>query len=123
MRTIKFRGKSKETNEWLVGSLIVKSDNRCWIEDEKSKQEEVHPDSVGQYTDIKEFFGKGKDIFEGDVVKWTDWGGEENINVVEWASNMSRFVFRNKKGQWTAFSSEYNIEVVGHALTHKHLLT
>ena len=55
-----YRGKSKQTNEWVFGNL-VESNGKCYITYEKTltngadairSTEEVYPDSVGQYTGV-----------------------------------------------------------------------
>ena len=80
-REISFRGKSKETGEWLYGSLIQgmfysddtsllyivdvgKMDYDCW-EDiaEYLDSFEVIPDTVGQFTGVSDV--DGDDIYEG----------------------------------------------------------
>ncbi len=103
MREIKFRGKRKDNGEWVTGSLVnnfwgcsdTKSavceiftpaleDGDCWedyISDENSVAE-VHTESVGQFTGLKEnAFEKGnKDVYEGDIIEFID--GKRL--VVEW---------------------------------------
>jgi len=56
-RIIKFRGKTKDTNEWIYGSLVVRDaeeigePDTCFITTkEHPAGRYVHPDSVGQLT-------------------------------------------------------------------------
>ena len=56
MRTIKFRGKSILTDEWLYGDLVHSADNKRFgilVNDKDSYDEyEVAPETVGQFTGL-----------------------------------------------------------------------
>ena len=113
MREIKFRGKSIITGEWLFGDLIqAKDTNRYaivpqahgWVNYEVY---EVIPETVGQFTGLKDF--NGVEIYENDIIKITHInGGEEVEGIIN--------VVRYKSGQFTSlpfgiYTTKY--EVIG----------
>ena len=75
MREIKFRGKQIDNGEWVYGDLSVGSAEHGWDESKifiiprqlLLERIEVHPDSVGQYIDLKDKNGKDLGWWEGDI--------------------------------------------------------
>ena len=71
MREIKFRGISKETNEWVFGYYIVAAGMPFISVFGAREPILIIPETLGQYTGIKD--KNDKEIYEGDIIECVSW--------------------------------------------------
>ena len=121
MREIKFRGYSKEIGKWIYGCLL-----KCWSKVEEDFVDddpmmvsqnnynyyEVDKVSVGQYTGFKD--KNGREIYEGDIVKWWNEKCIVEFDAGKWLAKKmtSNRVIR-------LFNELSHIEVIGNTYEKK----
>lgn len=83
MREIKFRGKRVDNGEWVYGYYFASErdidDGFVWRDIPQIQQRygdhyqyfDVIPETIGQYTGLKD--KNGKEIYEGDIVEYKDF--------------------------------------------------
>lgn len=65
-RDIKFRGIRRDNGEWIYGDLNHLVDGVYISNDHGCNMAQVYPDTVGQYTGLKD--KNGKEIYEDDIL-------------------------------------------------------
>ena len=134
-----FRGKRLDNKEWVVGHYTQDGVGRHritrilkeypWI-----AYNEVDPNTIGQYTGLK---NKNSElIFEGDILRWkfTSFGDNvelskklcEGVGEVFFNNSKARFSVRGKQEErenmLTEFNTRNDVEIIGNIHDNPELL-
>ena len=132
MREILFRGKRIDDGETVEGLYIFDGFKRYIVKfytDENAfgtlypvdETFEVIPETVGQYTGLKDM--NGKRIFERDVIN-RFWLGAEIVYCVQYDGESARFIGKamNKRGFTTFDGDGEMFEIIGNIHDNPELL-
>ena len=126
MREIKFRGKDIQNGQWRYGFYFVEYkqvhengdiDAFHYITDAIHTWE-IDYKTVGQFTGIPD--KNNKDIYEGDVVRFSGSKSDTAICKVEFFEG--RFIFRLDDSSYRDISGWNNTEVIGNIYENKELI-
>ena len=122
MRTIEFRGLDEDYKIWRYGSLVVYENGDVAITDSPKRfggqvwSSKVIPESVGQYTGIRD--NNGVPIYEGDIIK--DKLNKE-LHVIKYDDKTTQFTAQ-EMWVWALVKHPYFGEVVGNIHENPELL-
>lgn len=131
MREYLFRGKRKDNGEWVKGYLYVTQKGQYEISRYSESYDcerftaVVIPETVGQYTGLKDM--NGKKIFEGDIHKFSDFFVVQFGMYIDCDTDIQGYGFylRNLKTNYCysfdATENEY-INIVGNIHDNRELL-
>lgn len=125
MREIEFRGKRTDNGEWVYGNLVRGCDKKYAYIVEFGNEElcrnyvDVHPETVGQYTGLKD--KNGTKIFEGDIVK-RFWFDIMCIYQIDYDNVLARFIGRAGMNFTAFYCDSEEFEVVGNIHDNPELL-
>ena len=135
MREIKFRGKNKETGEWAYGyyTKLVEGIRKfdaiiSDIDGELTRFYIHHPETIGQYTGLKD--KNGKEIYEGDILKtYVETGIDSYWKTckVVWNKMGGAFILKartNDEKSWYSLSKipAGELEIIGNIYENPELL-
>lgn len=140
MKTIKFRGKSINKNEWVNGDLVVVEDGmhnvvrakiitHCFTKsfqggdfDHYSISTLVQPETIGQFTGLLD--ENGTEIYEGDIVRSVRY--KDFVYKVVYDNRFASFCLDRKQDMYKHYFGEAmeaeNCEVIGNIHDNPELL-
>lgn len=125
MREILFRGKRVDNGEWAYGSyvhIVQYKESTDYIAGEEPDQYVVIPETVGQYTGLKD--KNNVKAFEGDIVVCNQ-SGSYGISVIIYDNSAFYVMPLNgnilERTLWDYWYNDWDIEVIGNIHDHPEL--
>jgi hypothetical protein len=122
MREILFRGKRCDNGEWAYGNYAFSdafTQQQHYIFQNKAFDHAVDPDTVGQYTGMKD--KNDERIFEGDILRIVLTDGHEDGPIV-WSDIDARYHFESPDGCSYGICEWNDLEVIGNVHDNPELL-
>lgn len=140
MREILFRGQTRRYGEkvrmgdgekmpskWVYGGIfsctgdfsIIYGAEKEDFTGEEIEKHTVYSDTVGQYTGLTD--KKGKQIFEGDIVKMSFVDGED-VGEIAWDEERCRFAYFEADGWGYGVDETVVCEIIGNIYDNPELL-
>lgn len=128
MREILFRGKRENNDEWVEGFFVenhfsVSEYRECLIRDLEGTMYKVIPETVGQYTGLKD--RNNVKAFEGDIVACSQ-SGSYGISVIVYDNSAFYVMPLNgnilERTLWDYWYNDWDIEVIGNVFDNPELL-
>ena len=124
MRDYIFHGKRVDNGEWVEGNLTVWPDGSASIDNGPTMTSPLYaviPESVGQYTGMKD--KNGRKIFEGDIIQRV-WDDHPTVYRVIFDELLAAFIGEVRPyGQFTTFDGDgEHFEVIGTVFENADLL-